>query len=319
MIINFKHVTDIPSPGLGAKLAFDGNRLALARGSVLKIGNLDGFFDSYRFPGYQLQEVRFTQKDDCVLVSPYIAEIDTKSLRPDNMLIELKEKLYKGFQGTVEVTVATHSPKAIYVALGLQCRPPKGMKRDEEATEISNYSSCVVLIEAQTGKLISKIDESHFPYSAIAISDTHLAVASIEGSFLLDISSGDQLVNFVGKSKIFKRLQFSEDGCFLVCGGLDGQIMVWDILAKKQKAIFSTHEGEVTGLSFHPTLNVLLTCGNDSHCRVWDLDNTSNCLAELKLSGPVSEIALSSSGDSVALVTGSFGNTIEIHKIQVRI
>ncbi len=318
MNIEFKLIKEIPSLGSGTKLAFDDKRLALVRGSVIKVRNLDGFFHSYRFPGYQFHEIQFTEQEDCFLISPYKVQISSKVLTPDNLLLDLKKQLYPSFLGDLGVTVAKHSPEATYIIVGLECRPTKRLTGNSDGIlELSK--PCIALIEAETGKLISRVHESHFPYSTIAVSHSYFASASIEGVFLFNIPSGNRLMKFDNDSLIFKTLYFLENRNFLIAGSLTGVIKIWDVLTKEEKTVFKAHKGEVTGLSFHPMLHLLITIGDDNYCRFWDINNIPKKISELKLPGAVSEIELSILGDSIVFVTGSFGDTIQIYSMQVEI
>lgn len=67
----------------------------------------------------------------------------------------------------------------------------------------------------------------------------------------------------------------STTGRFLVTGGLDRRIVVWDVSSPSSLSpikVFSQHRDAVTGLAFRRGTNQLYSCSRDRTIKVWSLD-----------------------------------------------
>jgi ribosomal RNA-processing protein 9 len=64
----------------------------------------------------------------------------------------------------------------------------------------------------------------------------------------------------------------SQDGRFVVTGGRDRRIIVWDANTLKSLRVFSQHRDAVTGLAFRRGTNQLFSSSKDRTVKVWSLD-----------------------------------------------
>lgn len=64
----------------------------------------------------------------------------------------------------------------------------------------------------------------------------------------------------------------SQDGKFVVTGGRDRRIVVWDAETLKPLRVFSQHRDSVTGLAFRRGTNQLYSSSNDRTIKIWSLD-----------------------------------------------
>jgi len=64
----------------------------------------------------------------------------------------------------------------------------------------------------------------------------------------------------------------SEDGKFVVTGGEDWKIIVWDVSTLKPLRVFNQHRASVTGLVFRRGTNQLYSSSKDRTVKVWSLD-----------------------------------------------
>ncbi|KIN03871.1 hypothetical protein OIDMADRAFT_117081 [Oidiodendron maius Zn] len=64
----------------------------------------------------------------------------------------------------------------------------------------------------------------------------------------------------------------SQDGKFVVTGGRDRRIVVWDAESLKPLRVFTQHRDAVTGLSFRRGTNQLYSSSNDRTIKIWSLD-----------------------------------------------
>jgi ribosomal RNA-processing protein 9 len=64
----------------------------------------------------------------------------------------------------------------------------------------------------------------------------------------------------------------SQDGKFVVTGGADSRLIVYDAETLKPIRVFTHHRGAVTGLAFRRGTNQLYSCSKDYLIKVWSLD-----------------------------------------------
>jgi WD40 repeat protein len=73
-------------------------------------------------------------------------------------------------------------------------------------------------------------------------------------------------------SAVVSTLVFSPDGRFLASGGLDRQVMIWDVSTRARWAILTGHDDIVTSLDFSPDGKTLASAGGDHVVVLWTLD-----------------------------------------------
>ncbi|TAQ84375.1 hypothetical protein B7494_g7303 [Chlorociboria aeruginascens] len=64
----------------------------------------------------------------------------------------------------------------------------------------------------------------------------------------------------------------SQDGKFVVTGGQDRKIIIWDALTLKPIRVFTQHRDAVTGLAFRRGTNQLYSSSKDRTIKIWSLD-----------------------------------------------
>lgn len=77
---------------------------------------------------------------------------------------------------------------------------------------------------------------------------------------------------YQGHTDIILAIAASQDGNFVVTGGRDRKIIVWDTHTLKVLKIFSQHRDAVTGLVFRRGTNQLYSSSKDRTLKVWSLD-----------------------------------------------
>ena len=92
-------------------------------------------------------------------------------------------------------------------------------------------------------------------------------------------------MTFNGHKKSITTLAFDANGSWLVSGGNEGEIVVWDRIAEVGPFRLKGHRAPVTGLHFipHPTLPTTshpgyhVSTARDTHLKLWDL-GTQHCV-----------------------------------------
>ncbi|EPE05727.1 small nucleolar ribonucleoprotein complex [Ophiostoma piceae UAMH 11346] len=64
----------------------------------------------------------------------------------------------------------------------------------------------------------------------------------------------------------------SQDGKFVVTGGADRRMIVWDAETMQVLRVFTHHRDSVTGLAFRRGTNQLYSCSKDRTLKIWSLD-----------------------------------------------
>lgn len=77
---------------------------------------------------------------------------------------------------------------------------------------------------------------------------------------------------YQGHTDIILTVAASQDGKFVVTGGKDRKIIVWDTETLKILRIFSHHRDAVTGLSFRRGTNQLFSSSKDRTIKTWSLN-----------------------------------------------
>jgi hypothetical protein len=66
-------------------------------------------------------------------------------------------------------------------------------------------------------------------------------------------------------------VRFSHDGRWLISGGSDDRLRLWETATAKRLAGFQGHEGEVRDLAFSPDNRTVFSSGRDGESFLWDL------------------------------------------------
>lgn len=149
------------------------------------------------------------------------------------------------------------------------------------------YRRCDLITFRNGQGPITGIAASHpFVYTVskdLRLSKWRVAPSSIgsrsEGGFksLLEASvKGDRSkkldVRYVGHVNEIYCVAASSDGRFVVTGGKDKRIVVWNAADLKPLRVFSQHRDAVTSLSFRRGTNQLFSASRDRTIKIWSLD-----------------------------------------------
>lgn len=67
---------------------------------------------------------------------------------------------------------------------------------------------------------------------------------------------------------------------FVVTGGMDGKVLLWDVQTYKLKEVYKEHTRSVVCLTYHPELILVFSAGYDTNICVWN-PYTSNLIYKI--------------------------------------
>jgi hypothetical protein len=124
---------------------------------------------------------------------------------------------------------------------------------------------------------------------AFAPDGQRVAVADRDSIILCDASTGDEVLRFqavapvqaanelmaielrlAGGHRILS-LAFSRDGRWLVAGGADYSVRVWDVAAAKEVLRLDGHDAGVSDVAFGPDGKTVFSAGKDGQAYLWSL------------------------------------------------
>jgi WD40 repeat protein len=121
-------------------------------------------------------------------------------------------------------------------------------------------------------------------------------------------SAGDQILFSVA---------FSGNGKWLVAGGPDNTIRVWDAATGKKVGVAGTHNSEVTKVVFSPDSRHLASMGADNTVKLWDTSRLGQAqnprVFQGQCSGIVDSIAFNPDSSRLAIATDD--DTVTIHDL----
>ncbi len=115
-------------------------------------------------------------------------------------------------------------------------------------------------------------------------------------------ATSSKLREYVGHSKAVFALAVTPDGKFLVTGGEDRTVRVWEIGSGKQIRVFPGHLDRVISVAVRPDGKQIASGSDDGAVRLWDLNTSDDHLAMQEATDPLWAVAFSPNGKRAAAV-----------------
>lgn len=119
-----------------------------------------------------------------------------------------------------------------------------------------------------------------------------------------DACTGQELYSF-SHEHIVRTADFSPDGTRIVTGGLESKLRIFDLYRPDAPAVeLEGHTATIKSAIWHPSMNMILSAGEDETVRVWDL----RVMREIKqeaAGGPVSSMNLTANGECAVWGAGN--------------
>ena len=160
-------------------------------------------------------------------------------------------------------------------------------------------------------KEITSFDKYQGSLRSVAISPNNrlLVLANDARIELWDILSRQKQAVFEGHIRLVEALEFSHDGNFLVSGGVDETIKIWDINKKSLVGTISCPNHCVNTLS-NSVDGILATGSKDYTIRLWDIASRTELAVLEGHKASIRTIAFSARGDY--LVSGDWDGVIKL-------
>lgn len=124
-----------------------------------------------------------------------------------------------------------------------------------------------------------------------------------------DISIGNIISEIRTKSGNITSMTQNNQNAVIITGHSTGVVNLWTPNLSEAAIKISAHPNTVTSLSVDPTGNNLITCGNDSKMKVWDLRNYKTVFEYFNPG-----IATATSFSQRGLLSVSYNNVVEVWK-----
>ena len=121
---------------------------------------------------------------------------------------------------------------------------------------------------------------------------------------------GGELRAITGHKGAVTSVAYSPDGKFVLSGGEDETLKLWDVANGKEVRTFTGHRGPVTSVAFSPDGNAAVSGSGDSTLRLWDVASGRVLHATENLGWKVTSVAFSPDGKLVA--SGSDDNQVKL-------
>jgi len=132
-------------------------------------------------------------------------------------------------------------------------------------------SACPLLAQEHV-RLMPQLGMRSVKAAAISADGRYVLTGSVDGAVRLwDVSSGEQVLSFVGSSGAVNAVAFSPDGLHILAGSDGGTADVWDAVTGRHERSFPGH-GYVSAASFSQDSRVILIGSDDGTIRLWDLE-----------------------------------------------
>jgi WD40 repeat protein/serine/threonine protein kinase len=178
--------------------------------------------------------------------------------------------------------------------------------------------------DASTLALITTLDKHKRGIEKIALSRTHVAIASRDKTTTIWDTTTWKLVHHLrGETNVVEDVSFDADGKRLVTTNRDGTARVWDVATGEPVAFLRGHQSAVRTARFSPDGTRVVTASVDGTARLWDtasgvpLATFEGHGRELTSVAITNDLVVTAAFDATARVYPSTGHRVLSGNIQI--
>lgn len=139
--------------------------------------------------------------------------------------------------------------------------------------------------------------------------DEHLVSGGFGGQARIWTLDGSPVGELVGHEAAISVIRISPDGATAVTASSDRTVGIWDLPARRRRAVLGPHRKQVLALDLDATRDLVWSGGHDGRLNRWSVA-TGKLEAQLDLGGSVSSVAVRPTDGVVAAATVNAGIAI---------
>ncbi|KAI8611683.1 WD40-repeat-containing domain protein [Chytriomyces sp. MP71] len=191
------------------------------------------------------------------------------------------------------------------------------ISKDSKLIVSSSIDSCVKVFDVDTGKCINTMQEPGLSIRvALSPDNKTIAIAVKTKPYpisLFALDTGILISQLSGHSDSVRTVLFSPDGKWLISGGADSLVKVWDLESQICIKTLAGHVSRIIHLAISDDCCLIASCSKDSTARVWS-SSTGECLNIFKGHSNWTN-GVDFSADKKHLLTCSNDNTIKLWRL----
>lgn len=183
---------------------------------------------------------------------------------------------------------------------------------------VGTQSGLTEVWDAAAMKLVRTLNGHAGRVSSLAWNGSILSTGSKDNTILsrdMRIRDRNSIVRtHTGHSQEVCGLKWSFDGTQLASGGNDNKVMIWNLHADKEQAIFHDHSAAVKAIAWNPNKTNMLASGGgttDQSIRLWDT-KTFKSTGVIKADSQVCNLVFSKTTNELVSTHGYTQNNINI-------
>ena len=151
--------------------------------------------------------------------------------------------------------------------------------------------------------------DKHCMTAVFTPDDAHLISGGFGGQARIWTLDGSPAGELVGHEAAISVVRISPDGAIAITASSDRTVRVWDLPARRQRAVLGAHRKQVLALDLDTVRDRVWSGGHDGRLKAWRL-STGELETQLDLGGSVSSVAVRSADGAVAAATIGSGIAI---------